>query len=194
MLHKTLTACLLTLALTACGEDNPWHGKDISGLMPPLQFTLTSESGDTVQADDFAGSINLLFFGYTHCPDVCPATLGRLRQALGELPPPVAGHIRVLFVSVDPRRDSPQQLRNYTDFFGDNVIGLTGDREQLDQLTRRYRTTYGYGEADAHGNYDVSHGSAVYAFAGDGSARLLIRGDAEIAAVAEDLTRLVHDH
>jgi protein SCO1/2 len=187
-----LTACAtMLLALTAgCGGDDSWQTKDIGGLMPELEFTLTSENGETATAEDYRGRVNLLFFGYTHCPDICPITLGRLRGVLNRLPEETADSVRVLFVSVDPSRDGPQSLREYTDQFGESFIGLTGTRDQLDRLTKRYRTTYGYGEPDEQGNYEVSHGSAVYAFEPDGDARLLIRDEDSLESIASDLEKL----
>lgn len=174
-----------------CADDVTWQTKDISGLMPELAFTLTSERGETVTADKFTDQVNLLFFGYTNCPDVCPITLGRLRGVLKQLPEEVAEQVRVLFVSVDPERDGPEALRSYTAQFGEHFIGLTGTRDQLDALTKRYRTTYGYGEPDDDGSYEVSHGSAVYAFDADGEARLLIRNSDTTEAVAGDIEQLV---
>jgi len=189
-MRKLLATMALALLVSGCGDEMTWQTRDISGLMPELEFRLTSENGETVTADEFTGDVNLLFFGYTHCPDICPITLGRLRGVMEKLPEDVAERVRVLFVSVDPERDGPEELRSYTDQFGERFIGLTGSREQLDALTKRYRTTYGYGEPDDDGNYEVSHGSAVYAFDAGGEPRLLIRGSDDAQAVSDDLQQL----
>lgn len=181
----------LVLLAAGCGGELTWQTRDIGGMMPELEFTLTSETGESVSAQRYGDTVNLLFFGYTHCPDICPITLGRLRSVLDRLPADVSERVRVLFVSVDPERDGPESLRSYTDQFGDKFIGLTGSREQLDALTKRYRTTYGYGEPDAQGNYEVSHGSAVYAFDTQGNARLLIRDQDGVDAIAADIQQLV---
>jgi len=191
MMRRLMAILILTLSAGGCGSELTWNTKDIGGLMPELEFTLTSETGETVTAKQFTGKVNLLFFGYTNCPDVCPITLGRLRGVVERLPEDVADRVRVLFVSVDPERDGPQALRAYTDHFGERFVGLTGTREQLDALTKRYRTTYGYGEPDEDGSYEVSHGSAVYAFEPGGEPRLLIRNRDDAQAVAEDLEQLV---
>jgi protein SCO1/2 len=177
--------------MAGCGSEVTWQTKDISNLMPELGFTLTSEEGNTVTAEQFTDKVNLLFFGYTNCPDICPITLGRLSSVIKRLPPDIAGQVRVLFVSVDPKRDNAESLREYTSAFGENVVGLTGSKDQLDTLTRRYRTTYGYGEPDENGNYLVSHASAVYAFDTGGNARLLIRSDDSLEAIAGDIVQLV---
>lgn len=192
-MRRVIQAFLLGLVLLAagCGGELTWQTRDISGMMPELEFTLTSETGEDVTAERYDDTVNLLFFGYTHCPDICPITLGRLRSILDRLPADVSEQVRVLFVSVDPERDGPESLRSYTDQFGDSFVGLTGSREQLDALTKRYRTTYGYGEPDEQGNYEVSHGSAVYAFDTQGNARLLIRDQDGVDAIAADIQQLV---
>lgn len=188
-MHRWIVAAVASLWLAGCGEP-AWQTKDISGLMPPLEFELVDENGRDVEADQYLGKGTLLFFGFTHCPDVCPATLGRLEAAIGRLDESARDGIQVLFVSVDPRRDDPETLRAYTESFGARFIGLTGDRAALDALTRRYRVTYGYGEADDDGNYAVSHSSAVFGFNERGEARVLIRDSDPMEAVVADLERL----
>ncbi|MBS1270569.1 MAG: SCO1 protein [Gammaproteobacteria bacterium] len=186
-----ILASALGLLIAGCGGELSWQTNDIGGLMPRLKFTLTSENGRTVTEKQYQDTVNLLFFGYTSCPDVCPITLSRLRSVIERLPADVAEHVRVLFVSVDPQRDNPGALREYTSVFGNHVVGLTGTEAQLDALTQRYRTTYGYGEPDEQGNYEVSHGSAVYAFDQTGEARLLIRDNDSLTAIVNDIRVLV---
>ncbi|WP_346840087.1 SCO family protein [Microbulbifer sp. SAOS-129_SWC] len=185
---------LFSLLLGGCG-DRGWQTKDISGLMPPLEFKLTDENGRMVSAADYRGKPTLLFFGFTHCPKVCPTTLARLAGIARQLGDPehkgAPADLQVLFVSVDPARDDPISLRQYTDAFGPEFIGLTGSKTALTALTRRYRVTYGYGDKDADGNYAVSHASAVFAFDRAGNAQLLIRSGDPTAAVTADLRRLL---
>lgn len=180
--------------LAGCSEPS-WQTKDISGLMPPLEFDLINEQGEAVSAADYQNQITLLFFGFTHCPHICPTTLANLasvsKELENELEKEVRDDLRVLFVSVDPARDDPETLRNYTQSFGPEFIGLTGDKAQLETLTRRYRVTYGYGAEDDAGDYDVSHSSAVFAFDREGEAQLLIRESDPRDAVLADLRRLL---
>lgn len=190
-LRSLLAVALLLLG--ACGEGEPWRTRDISGLMPELEFRLIDDRGERVTADAFDGTLNLLYFGFTHCPDICPATLGKLVRARSELPADLREDVRILFVSVDPERDDPETLRNWTDYFGDRVVGLSGDRDDLDALTRRYRVTYGYGEETEPGRYDVSHSSAVFVFDPGGDARLLLRRDEPVEAIRTDLERLLRE-
>lgn len=184
-----LFAALLWLA--ACSPSSTeWHATDIQGVMPDLAFALRDGDGKAVDAGRFAGKINILFFGYTHCPDVCPMTLGKLTFALRSFDPALRQHFNVLFVSVDPARDTPPVLKKYCAAFGPRFHCLTGTLDQLKALTRRYRVTFGYGKKDANGDYAVSHSSAMYIFDPDGHVRLLAKGDESPQDMAEDLKRL----
>ncbi len=163
-----------------------FHGRDISGVMPALDFNLTSQSGTQVTAADLKGKTTLLYFGYTSCPDVCPTTLSNLAQALKRLGPK-AESVRVLFVSVDPRRDSAEVLARYASAFGPQFIGLTGDDDQLTSLTKRYRVAYRRDAPDVNGDYAVYHSSAVFVFNADGRVRLLAAPSETTEQLAEDL-------
>lgn len=181
---------VLMLTLVACGDEG-WHGKSIEGLMPELEFELTSETGEQVTEGIFEGRPVAMYFGFTHCPDICPTTLARLVAAVRRLPEEQRERLQLAFVSVDPQRDGPQQLRDYTDAFSERMIGLTGTQQQLRALTRRYRTTYGY-EADREdGSYEVSHSSAIFVFDADLEPRLMLLDSLGVAEIAADLERLL---
>ncbi len=196
-LHVLTAIIALAVVLAACSEPE-WRTSDIRGQFPALQFRLTGESGSVITEDDMAGRIVLLFFGYTSCPDVCPGTLARLSRVMQRLTPAQREDTRVLFVSVDPRRDSPQRLARYTSAFGEGFIGLTAGTGRLRELAARYYTTFSYGEPDAEGNYPVSHNGSVFVFDRDGTARLRITAnDAggvpsdSVEAITADLQRLL---
>lgn len=180
----------VVLALVGCGEE-PWYGKNITGLMPELEFELTSESGETVTENVFAGRPVAMYFGFTHCPDICPTTLARLTAAVRRLPEDLAQELQLAFVSVDPARDGPRELAEYTDAFSDRMLGLTGTQKQLQALTRRYRITYGYEEPDAQGDYEVSHSSAVFVFDAQGDPRLMLLDSLTVPEMAHDLELLL---
>lgn len=181
----------LVLLVSACHRNSPWATKDVSGLMPSLAFDLTeSEREAPVHATDYRGWIKLLYFGYTHCPDVCPMTLQRLQNAVAELGEQ-AKQVRILFVTVDPQRDSVHELGQYVRYFGPQVVGLWGSQAAVRALTKSYRVSYGYGKPDAKGNYTVSHSSAVYVFDRDGEVRLLVRPTDTVPAITHDLKRLL---
>ncbi|MBU6448934.1 MAG: SCO family protein [Rhodospirillales bacterium] len=179
------------LALAACHHDLSAQDVNIRGLVPPLAFTMTDvNTGKQVTAADFKGSVVLLYFGYTNCPDVCPTTLynmQRVQQAMGT----AAAKIQVLFVTVDPDRDTPQVLTQYTGLFGNNVAGLRGTPDELYSLARRYRVVFSVTKTP---DYSVTHSAAVYVFNAEGQPEFIIAGldtvDPDIAGIAADLRRV----
>lgn len=185
-----IAALVSILMLTGCAEDPSWETRDVSGVLPDLEFRLTDERGETVTEEDFLGRPTAVFFGYTHCPDICPITMGKLRMAIGQMPEDLRDDVQVLFVSVDPERDDPARLTEYTASFGPQFIGLTADEPTLRNVTKRYRATFSHEPPDENGDYLVSHPSAVYVFDAEGSARLLMRNDDPAEAIARDLERL----
>jgi protein SCO1/2 len=184
-------ALLLASLLAACaGHDSSYALKNVTGLVSPLEFHLTNQDGRPVTADDYRHDVVLLYFGYTECPDECPTTLTMLANALRALGPR-SSQVRVLFVSVDPRRDTTEVLKRYVSNFGPQFVGLRGDQAELTDLSKRYRIAYHYGQPDKYGNYEVDHSSAVFVFDGSGRARLLGQSDNTAQQVASDLRRLL---
>jgi protein SCO1/2 len=184
-------AFILTAALAACAGNGPHYAlKDITGLVPALAFQLTDQNGQPVTATDYRDDVVLLYFGYTQCPDECPTTLTMLANALHTLGPR-ASRVRVLFVSVDPRRDTTAVLKRYVSNFGPQFVGLRGDQSELITLSKRYRIAYHYEQADKDGNYEVDHSSAIFVFDRRGRARLLGQSDNTPQQVASDLRRLL---
>jgi protein SCO1/2 len=156
-------------------------------------MTRASDAKPVTEAD-YRGQVVLLYFGYTFCPDVCPATLSNLAEALSRIGPD-ARHIRVLFVTVDPNRDTAAVLASYVKNFAPQIEGLRGTADQLTALARRYRVVYSVTPATENHPYEVTHSSAIYVFDGSGAARLLIASLAstapDIPGTAADLKRLV---
>ncbi len=177
-------ALVLTSVLGACSKPAPWHMTDISGGMPRLDFHL-SENGKPVTAETFRGKVVALYFGYTHCPDVCPTTLANLTQMAEKVNSP---DIRILFVTVDPDRDTDAVLADYAKAFSPQVAGLHGTPNQLADLARRYRVAYTVTKGPP---YEVMHSNAVFFFDRDGRARLVTTDTNDPAAMAEDVKRLV---
>ena len=123
---------LLTLfiLLAACGDRNVnWTLYDVKGHLPDLKFSLPGAGGKTVSSDDLKGKTVLLFFGYASCPDICPTTMAQLTAVLQNLGDK-ARDVRIVFVSVDPHRDTPDILQAYVDAFNKNAMGVTGDESR----------------------------------------------------------------
>jgi protein SCO1/2 len=182
-----LPLLLAALLLAGCqrGDELPWKLTNVTGHMPDLDFKLVDDHGKPVTGADYRGKVVLLYFGYTHCPDVCPLTLAQLHVVMQRLGP-LADGARILFVSVDPARDTPDVMHAYVNAFDPRAVGLSGEPRALEALSKRYRSAYTREPDKADGQYEVSHSSAIYLFDRDGKARLL-----STAADAQD--DLVHD-
>lgn len=188
-----IIAALLFIASAETG--NAWNSTNVSGALPPLRFAMTEAAdGKAVTEANFKGKIVLLYFGYTYCPDVCPATLLNITNMVGSLGKR-ADDVRVLFVTVDPARDSLPILRKYTHAFAPEIVGLRGTPNEIAALAKRYRVTYSAQPATKGGRYEVTHSSAVYVFDREGNIRLLFSGLAEsnanLAPEKADLQELV---
>lgn len=129
---------------------------------PVAAFSLTSHTGEALTAQDFSGKYTLVFFGFTFCPDVCPTTLGDMASVLDALGDDAA-LVQPLFISVDPDRDTPEQLATYVAAFDDRIIGLTGSKEQVDAAVAAYGSWYEFvPDEDDPEFYLVNHTAGVY--------------------------------
>jgi protein SCO1/2 len=186
-----LAACTL---LAACGEKTAnWTLYNIKGHLPDLRFELNGAHGKTVSSDELKGETVLLFFGYASCPDVCPTTMAQLTAVLQQLGEQ-AKNVRIVFVSVDPHRDTPDVLQAYVDAFNNQAIGVTGSEKQIADLARRYRVAYQIEKprpGDSAEIYDVTHSRGVYIFDNAGKARLLASDTDSIDAMVKDLRQLI---
>lgn len=140
--------------------------------IPSLKFT--DQDGQPVSLEAFKGTWTLLFFGYTFCPDICPTTLAQLRQIKGELPKGAAEKLRVVLVSVDPDRDTPEQLKTYLGYFDKQFLGLTAPVETLQKLANAVSVPFI--PADTRKlNYTVDHSGNLALLGPDGTQRGFIR-------------------
>jgi protein SCO1/2 len=189
---QVLLGALLLAAFAGCEPHAAptWDLTNIADHLPDLEFTLTADNGATTTARAFRGKIVLLFFGYAHCPDVCPLTLSRLSTVLKRLGPE-ARNVRIVFVSVDPYRDTPQLLQTYVHAFSPQAEGLTGTPAQIAAIAKRYRVAYQAERPDAGGNYAVMHSKAVYVFDQSGHVRLMATDTDGPDAMVHDLKQLL---
>ncbi|NKQ13095.1 SCO family protein [Pseudomonas sp. SST3] len=148
--------------------------------------TLTNQDGDAVSMAQLEGRWNLLFFGYTFCPDICPATLAELRQLRGKLPEEARQRMQPILVSVDPERDTPEQLKKYLDYFGAGFIGLTGPLEDIQTLANAAGVPFIPGDTTKE-DYTVDHGGNLALIGPDGRLRGFIRAPMRTEKLAEQL-------
>ncbi|SAL68004.1 SCO family protein [Caballeronia humi] len=189
LVAATFAFCAL---LSACSKSaEPWHLTDVSGHLPNLSFSLVDDGGRAVNGESFAGRATLVYFGYTHCPDVCPETMARLTQVLQQIGAD-ANRAQIVFITVDPMRDTPALLRTYVRAFdAQHAIGLSGSDRAIELLAKRYRVAYQVKTRAASGIYEVTHSSAVYIFDAQGRARLLATDNDSIDSIAHDLRRII---
>ncbi len=189
-LRWLLAGCAAVL-LAACAAHPNWQLDDVSGHLPDLEFNLTNDLGKPVTAATFHGKVVVLYFGYTHCPDVCPLTLVHLHTVLQKLGKD-ADDVRVLFVTVDPIRDTVPVLHQYVSAFDPRIVGLTGTQDALAKLAKRYRAFFQRETPKTStGDYEVTHSSAIYIFDREGRARLLATPGATNDEIFHDLKILV---
>ena len=164
----------------------------VRGFLPDLRFSLQTSGPKTVTQADYKDKIVLMFFGYASCPDVCPTTLAQLAAVMEELGPQ-ADQVRILFVSVDPHRDTPESLETYVKAFDEHAIGLTGTEKQIADLARRYRVAYQIEKPDPKtpDDYEVAHSRGVYFFDREGRARFLAPDTESVEVLTDGVRRLL---
>ncbi|HEY0719948.1 MAG TPA: SCO family protein [Gammaproteobacteria bacterium] len=165
----------------------------------PLQpFTLIDQEGAPLTLERLRGHWTLLFFGYTHCPDICPTTLAVLKGAMSRLDTDaeLAASTRTLFISVDPRRDTPAQLKQYITYFNPTFMAATGSKEEIDNLTRQVGAVYMFEGDTRRDDYIVNHSATILLV--DPQGRLYARFNAPHSAsgIADTYRRIraFHDH
>ncbi|HUE93802.1 SCO family protein [Pseudomonas sp.] len=154
------------------------------------ELSLTNQDGQAVAVDQLKGQWSLLFFGYTFCPDICPATLAQLRQLQGQLPPETLSKLRIVLVTVDPNRDTPEQLKKYLDYFDAGFIGLTGEEATLQKLANAVSIPYIPADTSKE-NYTVDHSGNLVIIGPDGTQRGFIRAPINNAKLAAQLPGLI---
>jgi len=156
------------------------QGRDVPDL------TLTNQNGEPVSMKSLEGRWNLLFFGYTFCPDICPATLAELRQLRGQLPEAARQRMQPILVSVDPERDTPAQLKKYLEYFGAEFIGLTGSLDDIQTLANAAGVPFIPADTSKD-NYTVDHGGNLALIGPDGRLRGFVRAPLRTEKLAEQL-------
>lgn len=191
MLRRTIQL-LLTLGLFACTAQTPpaFHSSDITGAEFGRALALTDHHGKSRTLADFRGKVVILFFGYTSCPDVCPTALARFAEVMKRLGADAA-RVQVLFVTIDPARDTQAQLAAYVPWFHPSFIGLYGDAAATAATAREFKAYYARQETGGGMAYVLDHSAAAYVFDPAGRIRLYVKDDAGIDMIAGDLKHLL---
>lgn len=184
-------AGLFALALAGCNNGPRFNTLDIADGGIGGDFQLTDQRGQARTLADFRGKVVVLFFGYTSCPDVCPTGLAVLRDVLAQLGPKAAGRVQVLFISVDPQRDTPAQLAGYMDAFDPGFLGLTGTPEQIARAAKSFKVIYKVQDDVSSGRYTVDHTAGSFILDPQGRVRLFARYGETAERIAADLRVLL---
>tara|TARA_Y100000739_G_scaffold217633_1_gene214337 strand:- start:117 stop:704 length:588 start_codon:yes stop_codon:yes gene_type:complete len=169
---KILSLSIIATFILGCSSKSPEYSTVLTKPIKLDEFMLTADDDSVFSNQSLEDKWSLLFFGYTHCPDVCPLTLHQLAQANKELADKLDSTPDIIMVSVDPDRDTSEILQKYVRSFGENVSGVTGNNEELDKLTSQLGIFYNANKHEGE-NYSVNHSAAV----------ILINKNAEFHAV-----------
>ena len=184
-----LIAVALTLA--GCGADSPkFRSSDVTGAAFGRNFALTDHTGKPRALADFRGKVVVLFFGYTQCPDVCPTTLAALAQAMKALGPDAA-RIQVVFVTVDPDRDTAELIANYVTAFDPSFVGLSGDAEATARTAKEFKILYQKQPGKTAESYTVDHSAGTFVFDPQGRLRLYVGNGQGPDVFAHDIRELL---
>jgi len=181
-----LLVCLLTLV----GCEAPLYGTDVTGADFAHPLNLTDHTGQRRSMDDFKDKVVVMFFGFTHCPDVCPTTMNDLKQTM-QLLGEDANKVQVLFVTVDPLRDTTEVLAQFVPFFDERFIGLTGTQEEVKANLDAYKVfASAVPNKDGKG-YSIDHSAGLYVFDQTGAVRLYMQHGQKPAEIASDIKQIL---
>lgn len=185
---------VLLLLLAGCEEPklpSPFHANDVGSKVAYADFKLTDHHGKLRSLADFRGKVVLLFFGYVHCPDVCPTTLADMAQAMRLLGAD-ADKVQVLFVTVDPERDTRELLAEFVPAFNPSFLGLSGDAQATAQVAQAFAVTYQ--KQPSKSGYNVDHSAGTYLIDTNGKVRLLAPYGQRAEWLVQDIRLLLALH
>lgn len=193
-MKRWITGAAFVLALAGCQPDSPppptFQATDITGVPFAGDFTLTDHNGQVRTLADFKGKVVAVFFGYIHCPDVCPTTLSDFSRALEDLGPD-AKRVQVIFVTVDPQRDTPDLLKQFVPAFNPGFLGMFTDEQSLRQLAKEFKIVYQKSAVKGPDDYLIDHSAGTYVYDPKGRLRLLVPYGSPPEAIAQDLKTLL---
>jgi protein SCO1/2 len=195
LLPVLAAACALTFSLSACDklpgkQAASFQNTDVTGLDYAKGFSLTDHTGKPRTLADYKGKVAIVFFGYTQCPDVCPTTMAEMASVMQKLGPQ-ADQVQVLFITLDPERDTPELLASYVPAFDKRFVGLYGTPEQTAKTAKDFKVFYSKVPGTAPGSYTIDHMAGSYVFDRDGRLRLFIRHGGSADAIVHDVRQLL---
>ena len=190
-MKKLFAALFMLFALVACGDKQlKFENTDLTGLDYAKGFSLNDHTGKPVTLDTYKGKVVVLFFGFTHCPDVCPTTMAEMSAVMKELGPD-ADKVQVLFATLDPERDTKELLAQYVPGFDPSFVGLYGTPEQIAATAKEFKVFYQKVPGKTPDSYTIDHTAGSYVFDKSGKIRLFLRHGGGPAPIVHDLKLLV---
>ncbi len=187
-----VTLVFLSIIFTGCTPPvAKFRNVDITGADYAQGFSLTDMFGQPATLQSYSGKVVVMFFGYTQCPDICPTTMTELSEAMKVLGPS-ASDVQVLFVTLDPDRDTPELLKQYVPSFDKRFIGLYGSKEVIEATTREFKVYFGKVPGKTPQSYTIDHTAGTYVFDKGGKIRLFVRNGQDTSSFVEDLKILLH--
>jgi len=190
-LSRVAIVLLAALAAVACGPEAPkFMASDVTGTSFGHDFSLIDHNGTPRTLADYRGKAVVVFFGYTQCPDFCPTTLAELAEAMKRLGPD-AERVQVLFVTVDPERDTPALLKNYVPAFDPRFIGLYGDADATARTAKEFKVVYQKRPGQTPGTYTMDHSAGTFIFDPNGKLRVYVGYGQGAEVYAHDIKALL---
>ena len=192
MLLRGVVVLLVAMMLASCSKPDypaPQHAIDVSWQHPEADFHLSDPAGKQRSLADFRGKVVVVFFGYTHCPEVCPTTLADLAQVMRQLGPD-AKDVQVIFITLDPERDKPEALGKFVPFFDASFLGLSGDLQATAQAARSFGVNYEK-HAEKNGGYTLDHSDGTYLIGRDGKPMWMSRYGQRADWLVQDIRQLL---
>jgi protein SCO1/2 len=194
LVPSLIAAALATALLAGCQRESApphkFNAVDLTGAQYARSFDLPDFDGRERTLADFAGKVVVVFFGYTQCPDACPTTMAELAQ-VKKLLGPDSARVQIVFITVDPDRDTAPLLHNYVKNFGDDFIALRGDATQIKAIAREFKVFYEKVPGTSPDNYTIDHTAGTYVFDTQGRIRLFGRNAMEPEQMAADIKALL---
>lgn len=191
-MKKIALLCLIFICLVSCQkiQDQSFVGTDISSAHMDTSFKLRDFNGRLRTLEDFRGKVVVLFFGFTHCPDICPTTMTDLKKTMNLLKEK-ASDIQVIFITLDPARDTEDVLKKFIPTFNSSFLGLTGSESEIDKVTTQFKIFYKKVNDGSKAGYTIDHSAGLYVIDKNGSIKLHINNGEKPEDIASDLEKLI---
>ena len=191
-MKKNVLLFLIFICLLSCQKthNENFVATDISSSHMDTSFKLRDFNGQIRTLEDFKGKVVVLFFGFTHCPDICPTTMNDLKKTMNLLKDK-ASSVQVIFITLDPARDTEDVLKKFIPTFNSSFLGLTGSEREIDKVTSQFKIFYKKVNDGSKAGYTIDHSAGFYVLDKSGSIKLHINNEEKPEDIARDLTKLI---